>query len=59
MGRPRATPDEDTTKMRVLRAAEVEFGRAGRDGARLEDIASAAGITRPSLLYHFASKDEL
>jgi AcrR family transcriptional regulator len=37
----------------------MEFGRSGRDGARLEDIAGAAGITRPSLLYHFASKDEL
>lgn len=59
MGRPRTSHDEEATRTRILRAAEIEFGRAGRDGARLEDIAGAAGITRPSLLYHFASKDEL
>ncbi|MCK6589141.1 MAG: TetR/AcrR family transcriptional regulator [Polyangiaceae bacterium] len=59
MGRPRTSHDEEATRTRILRAAELEFGRAGRDGARLEDIAGAAGITRPSLLYHFPSKDDL
>jgi AcrR family transcriptional regulator len=50
---------EPATVERVLAAAEDEFGRAGLDGAKLADIAKAAGITRPSLLYHFASKDAL
>lgn len=59
MGRPRTSHDEEATRTRILRAAELEFGRAGRGGARLEDIAGAAGITRPSLLYHFASKEDL
>lgn len=59
MGRPRADAHDVTTTERLLRAAELEFGRAGYHGARLEDIAGEADITRPSLLYHFASKDAL
>ena len=47
------------TTDRVLVAAEEEFGEHGYDRARLSDIASRAGISRPSLLYHFGSKQEL
>jgi AcrR family transcriptional regulator len=42
----------------LLFAAVRAFGRSGYE-ARLEDIAAEAGVTRPSLLHHFASKDEL
>ncbi len=59
MGRPRATAEDLATTERLLAAAEEEFGRSGFEAARLEDIARVAGITRPSLLYHFASKEEL
>lgn len=64
MGRPRreqraAGPGKASTADRLLRAAEQAFGRFGFNGARLEDIAKSVGITRPSLLYHFSSKDEL
>jgi AcrR family transcriptional regulator len=59
MGRPRSTAEDLATTERLLQAAEEEFGRAGFEGARLEDIARAAGITRPSLLYHFETKEEL
>lgn len=59
MGRPRAAANDTATIDRVLKAAEEEFGRRGLDRARLEDIARAAGIQRPSLLYHFGSKDGL
>ncbi len=48
-----------STHARLLDAAEVEFAQAGFDGARLADIAERAGIRRPSLLYHFASKEAL
>ncbi len=48
-----ATPD------RLLDAAEQEFAARGFSLARLADIAERAGIRRPSLLYHFPSKDLL
>ncbi|MBK7973025.1 MAG: TetR/AcrR family transcriptional regulator [Deltaproteobacteria bacterium] len=59
MGRPRLADNDVATAERLLEAAQAEFGRVGFDGARLEDIARAAGISRPSLLYHFGSKDDL
>ena len=58
MGRPLASAAATATPERLLDAAEQGFAR-GYDAARLEDIAAAAGIRRPSLLYHFASKDDL
>jgi len=59
MGRPRTASISVATTERLLDAALTEFSRRGFDGARLADIADIAGITRPSLLYHFASKEEL
>lgn len=59
MGRPRSTDQERETRARVLDAAAQAFGSVGYEAARLEDIAAAAGIRRPSLLYHFGSKEEL
>jgi len=58
MGRPLASAAATATPERLLDAAEQAFAR-GYDAARLEDIAAAAGIRRPSLLYHFPSKDSL
>lgn len=59
MARPRTAPDDVATRERLLAAAEDAFGRKGFHGARLEDIAREAGITRPSLLYHFGTKEAL
>jgi AcrR family transcriptional regulator len=59
MGRPKKNLHEQATEPRILQAAEAEFGRAGFSAARLEDIAHTAQIQRSSLLYHFASKEEL
>jgi len=59
MGRPRKDAFDEATTVRVLRAAEKAFAATGFSRARLEDIASAAGIRRSSLLYHFGSKEEL
>jgi AcrR family transcriptional regulator len=59
MGRPRADPALPAAGERLLAAAEAEFGRAGFATARLQDVAAAAGMTRASLLHHFASKESL
>ena len=59
MPRPRRDPDAIGTSDRLLDAAAQVFAAHGFARARLEDIASAAGIRRSSLLYHFATKDAL
>jgi len=59
MGRPRVRAGEVATPERLLMAAEAEFAERGYDGARLADIAERAGISRPSLLYHYESKHAL
>ena len=59
MGRPLASADALATPERLLDAAEQGFARHGFGATRLEDIAAAAGIRRPSLLYHYPSKSLL
>jgi AcrR family transcriptional regulator len=59
MPKPDLASDPTPTRVRLLHAAEEEFGLAGFAGARLADISARAGIRRSSLLYHFSSKDLL
>ena len=59
MARPRTDPNAVPTIERILAAAETTFGTEGFNKARLSDIAELAGIRRPSLLYHFKTKDAL
>src|SRR4051812_34247257 len=44
---------------RILEAARREFETRGYDGARMQEIADAAGISKASLHYYFRSKDKL
>lgn len=43
----------------LLIAARKAFGKTGFEGAFLDEIADAAGVTKGSLYHHFASKAEL
>jgi AcrR family transcriptional regulator len=43
----------------VMRAAGAEFGQRGYAAARLDDIARAAGVTKPIIYRHFDSKKGL
>jgi AcrR family transcriptional regulator len=58
---PRRTQAERTKqrKEQVIREAISLFGQYGFHGTRLADIAKAAGVTEPGLLYHFPSKEHL
>lgn len=59
MGRPLASAHGVATPERVLAAAELAFAAVGYGAAKLADIARRAGIQRPSLLYHFGTKEAL
>jgi TetR/AcrR family transcriptional regulator len=49
----------DSSQARILDAARGEFAQRGFPAARLQDIAERAGLTHPTLLYHFGSKERL
>ena len=58
---PRRTQAERTRqrKEQLIREAIRFFGQDGYHGAKLADIAKAAGVTEPGLLHHFPSKAHL
>lgn len=47
------------TIARILAGAEAEFGTKGLDGAKVEDIAHAAGISKQLIYHYFNGKDDL
>jgi AcrR family transcriptional regulator len=46
-------------RAQILQVAEQVFTQHGYQGTSLEDIAAAAGVTRPLIYNYFADKDEL
>lgn len=46
-------------RRRLLREALWAFGKRGYEGTSLETVAEAAGVRKQTLLYYFASKEEL
>lgn len=57
--RPRKRLTLEQRRSRILAAATRIFAHKGYDGASMSGIATAAGITKPVLYDHFASKDAL
>lgn len=49
----------DATRQAILDAAEQVFADLGYAAARLEDVAQAVGIRRPSIVYYFPGKQQL
>src|SRR4051794_2592996 len=56
----RATrPSADATRQRILVAALDLFADLSFEGATTREIAARAGVSQPSLNYHFQTKEEL
>ena len=51
-------PRRDSTAA-ILAAAEAVFARGGFDGARMTEIAAAAGLPKANLHYYFGTKERL
>lgn len=45
--------------VKILDAAEIEFGLKGYNGASLQHIAARAGLPKPNIIYYFQSKANL
>lgn len=54
-----ASPAEGDGRERILAAATRLFAEKGLDATSLQDIADAVGMRKPSLLWHYRSKEEL
>lgn len=52
-------PRGEATRKAILAAAEQVFADVGYEAARMEDVAQVVGIRRPSIVYHFPSKQDL
>lgn len=55
----RGQRDSNASRAAILQAALNEFSTAGYDGARVDRIASAAGVSKPLLYDYFGDKDDL
>ncbi len=51
--------EQGTVKERILQEALRLFSEKGFEGTSLQSIADAVGIQKPSLIYHFPSKEDL
>ncbi len=55
----RERPPPVDVRTRILEVSTRLFATRGFDGTAIQDIALEVGITRPTLVYHFGSKDGL
>ena len=55
--RVRRAPEE--ARRLILEAAEADMAASGPAGLRLEAVARAAGVSHPTILHHFGSRERL
>ncbi len=56
---PKQTRNAETTRAKLLETARVEFVTHGLNGARVDRIASEAGVNKNLIYHYFGSKDDL
>jgi AcrR family transcriptional regulator len=56
---PKKIVAEGNTRKAILDAAQKRLARLGADGLRLQDIARDVGVSHPTILHHFGSRDGL
>jgi AcrR family transcriptional regulator len=56
---PRRRRTAEQARREILDAAEKQLSRAGPDSIRLQDVARDVGVSHPTVLHHFGSRDEL
>jgi AcrR family transcriptional regulator len=56
---PRKRLPADERRTLIAEAAGRLFGERGFDATRLDDVAAAAGVTKPIVYRHFATKQDL
>ena len=56
---PPVRRNPDASRERILRAATDIFAAQGLDGARVDEIATRAGINKRMLYHYFGNKDDL
>ena len=54
----RSKAEAEATRESLLTAAEQLFAEQGIGSTRLSDVASAAGVTRGAIYWHFKNKDD-
>src|ERR1044072_8920073 len=59
MVQPRRRLAPEHRRALIVESAGRLFGEHGYDGTRLDDVARAAGVTKPVLYRHFADKTAL
>lgn len=61
MNTPKHKPalEAPSARQRILSAAAQLYALRGFEGTSIRDIAEAAGVTKPLVFYHFASKERL